>query len=676
MSQSRQLAAIMFTDIVGYTAIMESDEVEGRKKAKRYRRVLEEQVQLHNGTVVQNYGDGSLSIFHSAVEAVNCGIKIQTKLRVEPQIPLRVGIHLGDIVIDGEELYGDGINVASRIESMGVAGAVLVSGSIYHEIKNQTDFRPISLGYFDFKNVKESMEVYALENEQLVVPKTGDLKGKFKEKSVLITPLVYLAVATIIILTSWGVWYNISDSSSATGKSKLESIAVLPLSDNTNTTDQAFLMEGLHKGLIDALGQLGGIKVISQASTVTYKDSVDKPDSEIALELGVDGVLRGQILQVEDSIKLDLQLIKSFPKERQIWSKEYARDSDEIMTLYSSIAMDVANEINLELSNAQVVRFSRPDQIKSETYNAYLRGMYFINGSTEEDFKKGMTYLQEAVSLDPANPLAYSGLAIGYAMLGHGPDPDDPVWKRAKAAAEQAIKLDSTIAEAHTVLALIKFYRELDWEGAEKAFLKALKINPNIALANFQYAWYLVAFGRFEEAIGYHQLAKELEPLTALYTSDLGSLYIWAGVDLDLALKEAEEGLELNPEFGHGWWVLGNIYVGKGNYEKAIEAHQKASSIHPIWKGALAGTYALAGNKIAATKMLKELKQQQMSPRVAFWQAYIHMTLGDFDSTFYWLEYQPPDPWQVTIRTWPEFKMLHSDPRFHEYIRKQGLPPI
>ena len=198
---------------------------------------------------------------------------------------------------------------------------------------------------------------------------------------------------------------------------------------------------------------------------------------------GSEGLLGSKISQSleqnYDIIKLDLQLIKAFPKERQIWSKEYARDSDEIMTLYSSIAMDVANEINLELSNAQVVRFSRPDQIKSETYNAYLRGMYFINGSTEEDFKKGMTYLQEAVSLDPANPLAYSGLAIGYAMLGHGPDPDDPVWKRAKAAAEQAIKLDSTIAEAHTVLALIKFYRELDWEGAEKAFLKALKITFN-----------------------------------------------------------------------------------------------------------------------------------------------------------------------------------------------------
>jgi len=183
MSQSRQLAAIMFTDIVGYTAIMQADEVEGRKKAKRYRRVLEEQVQLHNGTVVQNYGDGSLSIFHSAVEAVKCGIKIQKKLRVEPQIPLRVGIHLGDIVIDGEELYGDGINVASRVESMGVAGAVLVSGSIYHEIKNKTDFRPISLGQFDFKNVGEPIEVYALGDKQLVVPKAGDFKHLSKHYS-------------------------------------------------------------------------------------------------------------------------------------------------------------------------------------------------------------------------------------------------------------------------------------------------------------------------------------------------------------------------------------------------------------------------------------------------------------------------------------------------------------
>ena len=283
--------------------------------------------------------------------------------------------------------------------------------------------------------------------------------------------------------------------------------------------------------------------------------------------------------------------------------------------------------------------------------------MYLINGSTPEEHEKGMLYLHEAVSFDPANPLAYLGLAKGYIVLGHGPNPDDDVWSRAKAAAMQAIKLDSTLSEAYTVLAILKFYRDMDWEGAGIYFKKTLEMNPNQALAHFQYAWFLAVFGRFEEAILHHQLAKELDPLVPLYTSDLGSLYYWAG-ELDLALKEAKEGLELDPEFGHGWWALGNVYVGMKKFDKAIEAHKKASVIHPIWKGALAGTYALSGNNSEAVKVLTEFKQQDLSPRSAFWLAYTHMTLGNLDSTFYWLDYQPPDPWIVSIRSWPEFRVV------------------
>jgi serine/threonine-protein kinase len=249
------------------------------------------------------------------------------------------------------------------------------------------------------------------------------------------------------------------------------------------------------------------------------------------------------------------------------------------------------------------------------------------------------------------------------------------MWKRAAAAARQAITLDSTLAEAHTILAIVKSHFEWNWEEAEKGFLKALAINPNQASAHFQYAWYLAVFGRFDEAIVHHKMAKELDPLRPFFTSDMGSLYYWTD-SLELALKEAHEGLQLNPEFGHGWWVLGNVYVGMKQYDKAIEAHMKASSINPIWKGALASTYAFSGDKIAAREVLEELKYQEMSTRVAFWLAHTYMALGEFDSTFYWLNNQPQDFWVGFIRTWPEFKLLYKDARFHQLISEQGLPPL
>ena len=177
---TRQLAAIMFTDIVGYTALMQASESDGKLKAKHYRQVLSEQVATHSGNIVQNYGDGSLTIFSSAVEATECAIAIQTILKEEPVVPLRIGIHLGDIVIDGEDFYGDAINVAARIESMGVEGGILISQSMYNQVKNHKFFHLQSLGSFAFKNVQQPLEVFAVTNDGLVIPNPKDLQGKFE----------------------------------------------------------------------------------------------------------------------------------------------------------------------------------------------------------------------------------------------------------------------------------------------------------------------------------------------------------------------------------------------------------------------------------------------------------------------------------------------------------------
>jgi len=210
---------------------------------------------------------------------------------------------------------------------------------------------------------------------------------------------------------------------------------------------------------------------------------------------------------------------------------------------------------------------------------------------------------------------------------------------------------------------------------AERGYRKALEINPSLALAHFQYAWYLACLGRWEEAIEYHLMAKELDPLTPIYTVDLGGLYLWAGEE-EKALEEVTEGLELDPEFAHEWWTLGNVYVAKGMFDKAIEAHQHAGVIHPIWRGALGGTYALAGQPDKARAILEEFKSQKITPRSAFWIAYMHLTLGEYEEMYKWLEYELPDPWLVSIRTWPEFRVLYGDPRFQAFLKRLHQPPV
>jgi adenylate cyclase len=182
MNSKRQLAAIMFTDIVGYSAMMQADEQDGHSKANRYRQALEQYVEKHDGEIIQHYGDGSLSVFSSAVEAVGCAIDLQIVLKEEPQVPLRAGIHIGDIVIEGQEIYGNGVNIASRVESMGVANSILISDSVYKEVKNWPEIKTTSLGLFDFKNIETPVQLYAIANKGLVVPKEQDMRGKGRKK--------------------------------------------------------------------------------------------------------------------------------------------------------------------------------------------------------------------------------------------------------------------------------------------------------------------------------------------------------------------------------------------------------------------------------------------------------------------------------------------------------------
>ena len=664
MPESRRLAAIMFSDIEGYTRMMEDNEQLGRTLAKRYRETLNKQLDRYDGQMIQSYGDGSLCTFPSAVLAVRCSRDIQRDLSNEPQVPLRIGLHLGDIVQEGDELYGSGINVASRIESMGVAGSILLSRPVHQEIRNQEEFSTVSLGKFEFKNVEDSLEVFALQGDKLIVPRPESLEGKFKQTKKRSYLVRALAVAVLVILAAW--WFS---SRPVNAKHDVQSMAILPLQAIADFDEAEILGDGIHTELINTLGKLGDVRVLSKNSVLRYAEPTQTLP-EIASDLNVNGLLTGDYVMRNDSIFLGLQLVRAKPQEQQVWSEEYRWPISDIPNLYEQVRSDIAKKISLVPEPTQTSHYSNVD---AETYKSFLRGMYYLNRSTPEDIMKGMDYLKEAVANDPADARAYAGLALGYAILQHGPDPAAQYWKRGRAAAEQAIRLDSTLAEAHAFLAMYDFYYGWDWTAAENSFEKALNINPNLAIAQFHYAWFLAVFGKYDEAIDRHIVAKELDPLTAIYTVDLGSLYLWAG-DLENAEKEVIEGLELDREFAHGWWVLGNVHAAQGNFKQAIEAHTKAGSINPVWRGALGGTYAYAGEAEKARQVLAEFESQPVTPRVAFWITYMYLALEEYDQVFKWLEYEYPDPWICSIVEWPEFRVLRTEPRFVKFLAENNLP--
>jgi len=275
VSQSRQLAAIMFTDIVGYTAMMQQNEEKAVAVIKHYNSALEKWVTNFNGQVLNYYGDGSLCIFSSATDAVNCSLAVQKDLKSEPVVPLRIGLHIGEVFFEDAKALGDGVNVASRVQSLGQENTILVSEEIYDKIKNNPSVVAVSLGHFDFKNVGRSMEVFALKNEGLFVPQRKKMEGKLKKRNIQKRNLITTLSFILIIATAFFIYKNFlakKDKVSVTEKS----IAVLPLENLSGNPEQEYFVSGMHETLITELSKISALKVISRTSSIQYKN-VKKP---------------------------------------------------------------------------------------------------------------------------------------------------------------------------------------------------------------------------------------------------------------------------------------------------------------------------------------------------------------------------------------------------------------
>ena len=258
IESSRRLAAILFTDIVGSTAIMQKDEHTAMLINKRYVEILNQFVASHDGEILNDFGDGSLCSFHSATQAVRCAIEMQQEFRAEPKVPLRIGLHVGEIFFEDGKVFGDGVNVASRVQSLGIANSILFSSQINSQIRNQPEFKSVSIGKFHFKNVDEPMEVFALANEGLVVPERKKIEGKLKEKMRNKKRNIIVAVAAILLLTGFLLYRNFDSKQIVT----IKSIAVLPFLNGSSDKENEYLGDGIAQEIISQISKISSLEVI------------------------------------------------------------------------------------------------------------------------------------------------------------------------------------------------------------------------------------------------------------------------------------------------------------------------------------------------------------------------------------------------------------------------------
>jgi len=480
-----------------------------------------------------------------------------------------------------------------------------------------------------------------------------------------------LVAGAIVVLLALGL--NIGRWLGGAGPGRIKSLAVLPLKNLTGDPEQEYFADGMTEALIANLGKIGALQVRSRTSIMQYKD-VKKPLPEIARELNVDVVVEGSVMRVAERVRITAQLIHA-PTDTHLWVGSYERDLRDILTLLSEVALTIARQIEITVTPDQEARLAARRPVNPETYEAYLKGMFHLNKMTPEGTEKGLDYLHQAIEKDPADPLAYGGLALGYAVSAHGPGAPLDASAQATAAALKALELDDTVAEAHSALAINKLYEDWDWAGAEQAFQRALKLNSSLAPTRGHYSFYLLLFGRTNEASAEMRRVQELDPLAPIYYAWQGWQYWWTG-QYDEAIDEARKSLELDSDFPIGLYVLGSVYAEKGMYEEAIKAHQRAGVVDRAWKYALGRTYAMAGRQDEARQVLAELEVDS-TPWDTWFIAQIYAVLGEKDEAFRWLEaaFDPPRhhylPW---MRFPPAFKPLHDDPRFGDLLRRMNFP--
>ena len=390
---------------------------------------------------------------------------------------------------------------------------------------------------------------------------------------------------------------------------------------------------------------------------------------EIGRQLGVAKLIEGSVLMDGDHVRVIVQLIDA-ASDLHLWADTYEREVADIITLQNEVARTIADVIEVRLTPREEVILAEANPVRPDTYRAYLKGMYQFFQETPEADRRGIEILEEVVRQDPTSALAHAGLAYGYANIAHSPFPGD-AYPKAKAAADLALQLDPELAEAHLAVAMYREYYEWDFEGAEQAFKRAIKLNPSLAWAHYHLGWLYELLGpeREEESLAAGERARELSPLSPFFTGWLANQYMDA-CRYEEALRLSREAIRLDPENGVGWATLGATYAELGQFDEAIDAHKRLAD-DPVFAWFIGTTYAAAGLEDKA----REVAEQY--PGAEFPLVSIYTRMGDLESALHWIAEAETarTPWYPALLGWiPGSELIADDPRVQARAAALGLP--
>ncbi|MDX1406936.1 MAG: adenylate/guanylate cyclase domain-containing protein, partial [Saprospiraceae bacterium] len=595
---NRTLAAVMFADIVGYTAMMQENEEQARQLRDRHRVVIERAIADHGGELIQYYGDGTLSMFGSAKEAILGALEVQQQLHQEPVVPLRIGIHLGDIVRDEGGIYGDCVNVAARIESLAIPGTILFSEKVKRELENHPSLQTVPLGEYALKNVRRPIHVFALNDQHITVPRQDQIAdGKHQKVA--------------------------------------QTIAVLPFGCSAAGADAEYFAEGISEEIISGMSRVDGVSIISRTTCLKLQNSGEDMNA-MARKSKVSHILEGRVRMAGNRVRVSAQL-SSTADGYQVWSEVYEKDLDDIFAVQDEIARHVVS--------AMKVNFAAPTQsapiIPTPTRNVdahrlYLKAMHHLQKHNPENVQKAVDILTETLALDDGYSAARCGLSHCYAFMGScGMLPPTDAYAQALHHAMTAIENDPKNAEAHLAMANIKFYNYWDWDGAFRSFVKAEELGLSSTLLHQSLGLYYMATGQPGDGVARMQQALEQDPLSVPVLDMLGSLYLFNEQNAE-AIETFNEALELDPAFRGAIQHRGIALMAMGQYQQALEDfeeyHRRVNHPQKALTGLIITHHTLGNHDLTAEYIarLYERYEEDPSPAVEIDLALALTGIGDY----------------------------------------------
>src|SRR5438093_9226190 len=697
-NEQRRLAAIMFTDMVGYSAMAQRDDQLALALLEEHRQLLREIFPRFHGTEIKTIGDAFLVEFGSALEAAQCAIEIQRTLAKrnhdvtsDRRIELKIGIHIGDVVHRDGDVYGDGVNIASRIEQLAGAGGICVSMDVERQIRNALEARFEKFGSADLKNIKLRMDLF-----RIILPweKSAESPAKrTSKKSPLLVPAAILVIHALLAGWWWTQRKNQQSvaahavPAAPTTTPDQKSVAVLPFVNLSDDKGSEYFSDGVSEELLTVLQKIPGMHVAARTSAFSFKGK-NATAQEIGQKLGVAHLVEGSVRKAGDSVRIAARLTRADTGE-ELWSENFTRDLKDVFAVQTELAETIVAQVRDRLTGsaadsadkqkiqAEVQAAEKGGTKNVDAHQNYLQGRFYENRNSEKSAREALAAYQQAVELDPKFALAWAGVAraniwyCNFATEG-GLKSFDAHLSAGREATARALAIEPDLPDALFALSMIRVNFDFDWKGAGETLRKALALAPQDPELLAEAGNLAAARGEMEPALDFYRRAVAADPVNAQARSYLAG-YLAVAKQYEEARAEYARAIELNSAAPYYHAGLGSAYLLEGKLEEAANAAQADTA---EWaRLTIIACIRWTQKRIPESDTALAQLIKSSAETAAYQIADVYAYRGDKDRAFEWLERarRQRDAGLPGLRTDPYLANLRGDTRWNAFLRTMGL---